>query len=276
VVTGDNFGAESDRKLLLELNRVTYAGVRIILMLVLGKERGDTIMRDNWRDRYDLPKPVLNLLPSCLRRKWALYYWLRRQEKGWEPKVMDYLVSVRGHLFVDVGANFGLYCTKLQRNFERMIAIEADPMIYQLLRGTRPVNCEAINIVASDSERVVSFYAPDDSTANLGGGSMFPPGEREWNPDKRADRELRLLAAPLSKILAKEKDIDLIKVDVEGAEWQVLEGAEPIMSRIKRWVIELHEPDRRNELNVRMEHYGYRQSKWLDANHGVYQRSNED
>jgi FkbM family methyltransferase len=254
---------------------MAYAGVRVVLRLFLGKERGDSIMRDNWRDRYDLPKPLLDLMPSYLRRKWVLYYWLRRQEKTWEPKVMDYLVSVRGHLFVDVGANFGLYCTKLQRNFERIIAIEADPVIYELLKEMSPVNCEAINIVVSDVEGVVSFYATNDSTVNLGGGSMFRPNEQEWNPGKKADTELRLQAAPLSKILADEKEIDLIKVDVEGAEWRVLEGTEPIMSRIERWVIELHELDRKNELNARMERYGYR-SKWLDANHGVYQRSNED
>jgi FkbM family methyltransferase len=227
-------------------------------------------MRNNWRDRHDLPKPVLNLMPSYLRRKWMLYYWLKRQQKTWEPTVMDYLVSVHGHLFVDVGANFGLYCAKLQGNFERIIAIEADPAIYELLKEMSPVNCDAINIVVSDVEGVTSFYSYEAIR-----GSMFPPNEQKWNPDRKADSELRLQAAPLSKILADEKEIDLIKVDVEGAEWRVLEGAEPIMPRIERWVIELHEPDRKNELNARMEHYGYR-SKWLDASHGVFQRSNED
>lgn len=201
-------------------------------------------------------------------------YYTRLLKESYEPQVMNYLCSVRGRLFVDVGANLGLYCTKLQKNFGRTIAIEADPAIYKQLKRMCPANCQPVNIVASNVEGYVTFYSAKVAT-NATQGTVFPPGEQEWNRGKKADIELRLPAAPLSKILAKEDVVDLIKVDVEGAEWDVLAGAESIMSVIKRWVIELHQPRRKMELSTRMKHYGYDHCEWLDSKHGAFQRSDE-
>jgi FkbM family methyltransferase len=181
---------------------------------------------------------------------------------------MRYVKSLHGHLFVDVGANIGFYCGSLHGNFVKIIAIEADPLIYSQLIEMCPSNCKPINAVVSDSEGYIDFYAPREGM-NLGRGSLFLPGEQKWNRsvDIPSSKEtLCLQAFPLSKILANEEIIDLIKVDVEGAEWLVIKGAEPIMSRISRWVIELHDLDRKAELEDTMRNYGYG-VKWLDAGH---------
>jgi FkbM family methyltransferase len=192
---------------------------------------------------------------------------------------MKYMRRVRGDLFVDVGANVGLYCGKLKKNFRRIIAIEADPAIYQLLKRMCPANCEPINTVASNIDGYVIFYSAWKPGTSAMRGTVFPPSEQGWNLGKKSDIELRLPAASLSKILANESIIDLIKVDVEGAEWRVLEGAEPIMPRIKRWVIELHQPRRKMELDARMKQYGYDRSEWLDSDRamivGAFERSDE-
>jgi FkbM family methyltransferase len=192
---------------------------------------------------------------------------------------MKYMRRVHGGLFVDVGANVGTYCSKLKRNFTRMIAIEADPAIYELLKRMCPANCEPINTVASNVDGYVSFYSAQMPGTNAMRGTIFPPGEQEWILGRKSDVELRLRAACLSKILANESIIDLIKVDVEGAEWRVLEGAESIMPRIKRWVIELHQPRRKAELDARMKQYGYGRSEWLDSDRamivGAFERSDE-
>jgi FkbM family methyltransferase len=218
-------------------------------------------------------------MSSHFRQRWILWYYTRLLEASWEPQTMKYMRRVRGGLFVDVGANVGLYCSKLKKNFRRMIAIEADPAIYELLKRTCPANCEPINSVASNIEGYVSFYSAQRLGTNAMQGTIFPPGEQEWILGKKADVELRLPAAPLSKILANETFIDLIKVDVEGAEWKVLEGAESIMPKIKRWVIELHQPNRKMELDARMEQYGYRRSEWLDSHRativGAFERSDQ-
>ena len=76
--------------------------------------------------------------------------------------------------------------------------------------------------------------------------------------------------------LRHEEEVDLIKVDVEGAEWQVLRGAEPIIRKIKSWLVEIHF---RNDLEMKevtqkMEAWliqrGYK-TQWIDDKH-IYAR----
>jgi hypothetical protein len=67
----------------------------------------------------------------------------------------------------------------------------------------------------------------------------------------------------------------LVKLDVEGAEWLVLEGAEDIMPNIRQWVIELHDRGRKAQLEEYMQRHGYT-CKWLDQNrfpHAYFSRS---
>jgi len=63
----------------------------------------------------------------------------------------------------------------------------------------------------------------------------------------------------------------LVKVDVEGAEWLVLEGAKGMMNRIRSWLIELHDPIRKREIERRMAQHGY-QHIWIDDHHIMFQR----
>jgi hypothetical protein len=75
----------------------------------------------------------------------------------------------------------------------------------------------------------------------------------------------------LSTII-KDEQVDLIKVDVEGAEWSVLKGAEESLDRIKSWVIELHDVSRKKELEKWFKDRGYL-FKWLDDIHIYAYRS---
>jgi len=66
--------------------------------------------------------------------------------------------------------------------------------------------------------------------------------------------------------LLKKELADLVKVDVEGAEWEVLNGAKNVMSKIRSWLIELHDTTRKNELKDLLKSSGYN-VRWVDRNH---------
>jgi FkbM family methyltransferase len=263
-----------------EFNRATYKATRISLGLMLGKSRRNALMDRLWADSYAFPKPIIDVIPAHLRRKWAEDRWIRTMDAEWgrdhEARAIDLMGRIHGHLFVDVGANYGVYCRKLEKNFERIIAIEAHPEIYRRLKQVCPANCEAINAAVSNVEGTVNFYGVEELTPmHLGeimSGSIFP-GEREWKRHRKPEKAFKVHALPMSKILTGEKEIDLVKVDAEGAEWVVLEGAETIMPRIKRWMIELHEPAKRAELEARMRRYGYDKCEWLEPLEILAQRS---
>jgi hypothetical protein len=69
----------------------------------------------------------------------------------------------------------------------------------------------------------------------------------------------------LTSIL-KERSVDLVKIDVEGSEFSVLKGTEPIILNIKRWIVELHNVEKRTALEEWFLSHHYT-IHWLDQNH---------
>jgi hypothetical protein len=64
------------------------------------------------------------------------------------------------------------------------------------------------------------------------------------------------------------RSAELVKIDVEGAEFLVLKGAEASLSakKIESIVIELHDRKRQKELEEILTKYDYR-FRWLDGDH---------
>ena len=61
--------------------------------------------------------------------------------------------------------------------------------------------------------------------------------------------------------------MDLIKVDVEGAELEVLRGSKGVIDKIDSWIIELHTSVvTRDQLEGTLKDFGYRTS-WIDPTH---------
>ncbi|MEM3714989.1 MAG: FkbM family methyltransferase [Nitrososphaeria archaeon] len=154
-----------------------------------------------------------------------------------EKPVSRFVKKLKGKIFVDVGANYGYYCMLLHKNFQKIYAFEPMPKFFNLLKS---------NIMKLPN---VQCYRKAISNVN---------GTIQISYNGATTVETATLAA-----LFPNTQIDLIKVDVEGMEWQVLEGAEPILNNIKAWIIELHEVDKAKELERWFQNRGY-SFKWLD------------
>jgi FkbM family methyltransferase len=142
----------------------------------------------------------------------------------YEQEVFDKLFKVLrpGSVFIDVGAHIGRYSfpiAKLVGENGLVIAIEPDPLAFKaLLMGVRLNslrNVLALNIALGDSEgKAILCQKLVTATSSI---VEFDKCQRFVEvPLKRLDsvvEELRL------------KCVDAIKIDVEGAEIQVLKGA---------------------------------------------------
>jgi FkbM family methyltransferase len=152
----------------------------------------------------------------------------------WEPGITRiYRHHLRpGDVCIDIGANVGahtLLAAELVGGRGRVHAIEASPTIFHYLKRNLQLNeCQHVvpyNIAVTNATGPVTIFLHD--AGNLGGTTIMV-GESRNRP---TTREIVIDGSPLSGILPVEEiaAARLIKIDVEGAEWLVLQGMRDIL-----------------------------------------------
>ena len=162
-------------------------------------------------------------------------------------------------VFVDVGANIGSHAINAARLVGRtgsVFAFEADPDTYDLLAENIKSN-DLGNIVArqtcvSDHVGTLSFYKHRDSAKS----SIVDRGEK---------LSVTLPSDMLENLIPANTKIDVLKVDVEGAELSVLRGAREIFNDQRRpsvAIIEVFDlrdnTDKSEGIREVLEGYGYK------------------
>ena len=131
-----------------------------------------------------------------------------------EPKTFHFFKEKikKARIFVDVGANIGGYSIRAAK-YCKVYAIEPLPRNYKILKINEKLNNIKINSfnLAAGKERgkIKLYYEPRDYGT--------PSVKRKQNYFIEVEMK------PLDEII-NEESIDLIKIDVEGAEDLVLEG----------------------------------------------------
>ena len=159
-------------------------------------------------------------------------------ERGsWEPEswhaVAQHLAP--GATFVDVGAHIGYYslmAAPIVGPAGRVIAIEPNPQTLPKLRDN--LRASGANVVSvepfacSNAEATLELFAAPGF--NTGESSLSRANASQDGPAVAA---YRVRARPLDDILAEARvsRVDAIKIDVEGAEMSVLQGARATLDR---------------------------------------------
>ena len=138
-------------------------------------------------------------------------------------------------VFVDVGSNFGLFANYVHDSVgSEICCFEPRPSNVNMLRLNRYIynrNYEIVNKAASDKLGESELYL---SRSNEGQGGL------EKKDKKNYVNSVEVKTTRLDKAL---ENPDIIKIDVEGAELEVLKGAEGILDAVEFLVIELHSND---------------------------------
>lgn len=152
-----------------------------------------------------------------------MYLWIFGE---WEPDLTAYIRdSLKpGDTFVDVGANIGYFTALAAQRVGpggRVVAIEASPAVFRSLGETAALNR------LSDSVRCVNKAAAAvPGTIVLYSGPSKNIGLTTTVESRGFQREAEVDALPLDDLLspAERHDARLVKIDVEGAEPEVLVG----------------------------------------------------
>ena len=156
-----------------------------------------------------------------------------------EARVLDFwcydYIPKDGDTVIDVGAGIGddvVVFSRMVGLTGRVIAIEAHPRTYQCLVKTieanKIKNVIAINAAVSDTEGWISISDTDNLLSNS---------------TQKGNRTIRVQAKTLESILAETDSnrIDLIKMNIEGAETIALAGMTGALANTPHIVVSCHD-----------------------------------
>ena len=169
-------------------------------------------------------------------------FFLGEYEKAVSDIVEQLIIENGCKIFLDVGANFGWYTSLFQKYAGRsgqVHSFEPVPSTFENLQRNhdlmgRPTNVRINNLALGDEET--------DLTINLFEG--FPTGHASLSTQGRDDATpFKCQMITLDSYLESNnvRDVDFVKVDIEGAELGFLRGAERLFKQPKPpiWLMEM-------------------------------------
>ena len=182
----------------------------------------------------------------------------------------NHIDDFKYNLCVDLGANVGTFSVLAGLYFHRVVAIEADPYTCDYARATidynlkynpsgfvdllgyDQTNIELYNLAcAAKAGDIASIYGSED---DLGSNMIYD----DRSGLHQTSRRCMTIDFPAMQQLVGTKEIDYLKVDIEGSEYDFLLGQD--LSHIKAIRMEVHGTSDLKETNRKKNLLG----KWID------------
>jgi len=163
-------------------------------------------------------------------------------EEIYDRNIYDGEQITIGQTIIDAGAHIGVFALMAARRVGptgRVLAFEPSPHTAELTRRNIARNKLAwvkfYPVALAEAETTASFFISDDASSN-------PVTDTLHATAGRAQVHVRLRR--LDDVLAEEgiSIVDHLKIDVEGAELRVLDGAAHTLARTRRIMMEIHPP----------------------------------
>lgn len=254
-------GARLYDKCVLFSLKAIYLVLRVVLRLFLGKEARDKFCLKhhiNFDDFLYRAVEFLRLDNSILvvfsssKYDYKFYSRITRKVNNFlihdiyrsmvdhEEDIVQQFSPKIGDIVIDVGAAFGFYtilASKRVGQQGRVVAIEPQPDSFKMLNKNiklnKLTNIVTLNYAVSSRKTTLKLYSSYSTIQERAGQSL--------------QSYIEVSADNLDNLL-RQLDIDevnWVKVDVEGAELEVLKGAVGILSRSRdiALFVEVHSPD---------------------------------
>ena len=163
------------------------------------------------------------------------------------------LITTESNVLV-VGAHIGSLVIPIAKNCNKVVAIEANPNNFNLLKTNlhlnKTENVSIHNIAASSKQETIKFQM---NVVNSGGSKRLPKNNeymyRYDNPEV-----IDVQAYSLDEYL-DENNFDLILIDIEGSEYLAMQGMEKILSKCNTLIVEFLPHHLKNVADVSVEQF---------------------
>lgn len=159
-------------------------------------------------------------------------------------KIYDFETSKEEPSIIDAGSNIGISMLFFKKKYplSKIICFEPDPNAFLILEkniiSNNLKNVVAINSALSKNNGIISFYGEFCGTESDNRGNSII---KNWGWQRDTSAKILVNSARLSAYVQEE--IDFLKIDIEGAEQQVLEELGDKLSLVKEVSIEVHETE---------------------------------
>jgi FkbM family methyltransferase len=256
-------------KCILFIAKIIYLGLRTSLRITLGKERRDRLFIKYdldygtlWYKCYNIFKPTnKNTFLKFKIPKYNLEFYCRNRDDFKsitmrENDIIERFCPKPGDVVIDVGAHIGKYTIIASKRIGangKVIAIEAHPVNYEMLNRNIKLNgltnVIPLNYAVYSEESRIKLYMPDEEFGyTMHHSIMFSYLSPKYSlKGKENEKFIEVNANTLDNLLQKNglsREVNWLKIDVEGAEFEVLKGATEILSNSKDicLLIEVHNP----------------------------------
>jgi FkbM family methyltransferase len=251
-------GINISDKFLLFLIKLYYISSTIFLRLALGKTRSKRLILRReldfgavWYESFNFWKRLDKKNHQLLKFKMPKYnfeFYCRKNKDDFktmtfhEDDIIEYHFTPKeGDVVVDVGAHIGAYTiigSKRVGLNGKVVSIEADPDNFDILdkniKLNKLSNVIALNYAVYSEEKRIKLYLPS------GGGEESSSSYTKYNTimfdrahgnEKFVEVKANTLDYLLLSNTIKQEEVNWIKIDVEGAEYEVLKGAREVLSK---------------------------------------------
>ncbi len=173
--------------------------------------------------KYKIKNKIRDFIPQ--QYQVPLKYYYNQIKSNFEPEMelLKYLVH-KNELVIDVGGNRGIYAYALWKLGAKIEVFEPNPICQKVLipwmENKPDVNIHLVGL--SNSESSVNLHIPIDKN-----GVEHDASASIENTDFEQFRDQLVSLKTLDSY--NFRDINFIKIDVEGHEYSVIEGAEALL-----------------------------------------------
>jgi FkbM family methyltransferase len=175
-----------------------------------------------------------------------------------EDVIIEYFRPKEGDIVIDIGAHIGRYTIIASKRVGangKVVAIEANPSNFEMLNRNIKVN-QLTNIISLNNavyskETKLKLYLPGEELGHTTYNTVM--SDRAKNEDKFVEVSANTLDYLLQ--LKEITDVNWIKIDVEGAEFEVLKGAHNLLLNSRNIVLLMEVHGSPNDYRLKLEEF---------------------
>lgn len=204
-----------------------------------------------------------------------LIIWIR---KNTSPSTIDLFLEIfkyKGHMklngfqgkkdkiILDIGANEGFYTLAMKRNNPKLKIIAVEPIrsTYEILKRNIKSNklkdVVLVNQAVTSKKGKIDFEIVPEIPAIA--ASDIGLQKRSWL-DKKRVKKIVVKSTTLTDLCKKSKisNIDILKIEVEGSEYEILKSSQSLLKNVKKIVIGMHTSEIRKKCKNFLKKNGFK------------------